>query len=150
VVFPISDTILDRIDEYRKVLASYAQRLLPLIKWKPTKDGNVEVLNDTADFYRYFDATAQAVFLYSCVRKAVEEDLPEEADYLRRYETFKARIEAMIDMPDRTIDLLFRMLRQNKGRLSKRAREKEFSKLTADEARRIEQAFDETFSARVA
>ena len=76
VVFPVSATILDRIDEYRKVLESYSQRLLPLIKWKPTKDGNVEVLNDTADFYRYFDATPQAEFLYSCVRKTVEEDLP--------------------------------------------------------------------------
>ena len=65
VVFPVSATILDRIDEYRKVLESYSQRVLPLIKWKPTKDGNVEVLNDTADLYRYFDATPQAEFLYS-------------------------------------------------------------------------------------
>ena len=113
-------------------------RVLPLIKWKPTKDGNVEVLNDTADFYRYFDATPQAEFLYGCVRKTVEEDLPEETDYLRRYDAFKARIEAIVDMPDRTIDLLFRMLRQNKGELSKRAREKEFARLTADEAQSIE------------
>ena len=90
------------------------------------------MLNDTADFYRYFDATPQAEFLYGCVRKTVEEDLPEETDYLQRYDAFKARVEAIIDMPDRTIDLLFRMLRQNKGRLSKRAREKEFAKLTAE------------------
>ena len=150
VVFPVSAAILDRIDEYRKVLESYSQRLLPLIKWKPTKDGNVEVLNDTVDFYRYFDATPHAEFLYSCVRKTVEEDLPQEADYLLRYDAFKARIEAIIDMPDRTVDLLFRMLRQNKGRLSKRAREKEFAKLTADEARNIERAFDETFATRAA
>ena len=148
VVLPVSATILDRIDAYRRVLESYSQRLLPLIKWKPTKDGNVEVLNDTADFYRYFDATAQAEFLYSCVRKTVEDDLPEETDYLRRYDAFKARIEAIVDMPDRTLDLLFRMLRQNKGRLSKRAREKEFAKLTADEAKRIEEAFDETIAVR--
>jgi hypothetical protein len=150
VVFPVSATILDRIDEYRKVLEGYSRRLLPLIKWKPTKDGNVEVLNDTADFYRYFDATAQAEFLYGCVRKTVEEDLPEEAGYLQRYDAFKSRIEAIVDMPDRTMDLLFRMLRQNKGRLSKRAREKEFVKLTVDEIRRIEQAFDETFAAHAA
>ena len=51
-------------------------------------------------------------------------------------------------MPDRTIDLLFRMLRQGKGRLSRRAREKEFAKLTAVETRRVEQAFDESFAAR--
>ncbi len=33
-------------------------------------------LNDTGDFYRYFDATAHAEFLYACVRKTIEEDLP--------------------------------------------------------------------------
>jgi hypothetical protein len=147
IVFPVSATILDRIDEYRRVLEAYSSRVLPLIKWKSTEDGNVEVLNDTADFYRYFDATPQAEFLYSCVRKTVEEDLPEEADYLRRYDAFKSGVEAIIEMPDRTIDLLFRMLRQNKGRLSKCAREKEFAQLTADEARRIEQAYGETFAA---
>jgi hypothetical protein len=36
-------------------------------------------------------------------------------------------IGALIDMPDQTIDLLFRMLRQNNGRLSRRAREREFA-----------------------
>lgn len=147
IVFPISATILDRIDQYRQVLETYSRRVLPLVKWKPTQDGNVEVLNDTADFYRYFDATAQAEFLYSCVKKTIEEDLPQETDYLRRYDAFKAGVGAILDMPDRTIDLLFRLLRQNKGRLSKRAREKEFAKLTTDEVQRIEQVFGETFAA---
>lgn len=145
IVFPVSATILERIDEYRQVLEIYSRRVLPLVKWKPTQDGNVEVLNDTGDFYRYFDATPQAEFLYACVKKTALEDLPEEADYLRRYDVFKARVEAIVEMPDRTIDLLFRMLRQNKGKLSKRAREKEFALLTTDEAQRVEQAYEEAF-----
>jgi hypothetical protein len=147
LVFPVSSTILDRIDEYRRVLETYSKRVLPLIKWKPTPDGNVEVLNDTADLYRYFDATPQAAFLYSCVRRTVEEVLPQETDYLRRYDAFKARVEAIVDMPDRTIDLLFRMLRQNKGKFSKRARQKEFAKLRPDEAGAIENAFADAFAA---
>jgi hypothetical protein len=44
----------------------------------------------------------------------------------------------MIDMPDRVIDLLYRFLRQNAGKLSKRAREQEFAALTDDEAAQIE------------
>lgn len=133
VVFPVSATILARIDDYRAVLETYSQSVLPLVRWRPTAEGNVEVLNDTGDFYRFFDATLQAEFLYGCVKKTVEEDLPEEADYLHRYDAFRASVEAIIEMPDRTIDLLFRMLRQNNGTLSKRAREKEFAKLTAEE-----------------
>ena len=146
IVFPVSATILERIDQYREVLETYSRRVLPLVKWKPTPDGNVEVLNDTADYYRYFDATPQAEFLYDCVRKTALEDLPAETDYLRRYDAFKARVEAIVEMPDRTVDLLFRMLRQNSGRFSKRAREKEFAKLDPDEARRIELAWDDTFA----
>lgn len=145
VVFPVSATILERIDDYRAALEATSTRLLPHIRWKPTADGNVQVTNDTGDFYRYFDATPQAEFLYACVKKTVEEDLPAETDYLRRYDAFRASVETIVEMPDRTIDLLFRMLRQNTGRLSKRAREHEFAKLTADEAQRIEAAYHEAF-----
>ena len=69
------------------------------------------MLNDTADYYRYFDATRHAEFLYSCVKKTIEEDLPRETDFLHRYDQFRARIEEIVDMPDRTIDLLFHFLR---------------------------------------
>ena len=101
-----------------------------MIDWEPTTDGNVNVLNDTADFYRFFDATPQAEFLYACVKQTIEEDLPRETEFLKRYDQFRARLEAMVDMPERTIDLLFRFLHQNGGRLSRRAREGEFAQMT--------------------
>jgi len=101
VVFPVSAAILERIDDYRKVLEDYSRRLLPFIEWQPTEDGNVRVVNNTADFYRFFDATPYAEFLYSCVQKTINEDLPREADFLARYDRFQARIEAIADMPER-------------------------------------------------
>ncbi len=147
VVFPVSSAILDRIDDYGRVLETYSQRLLPIVRWKPTPSGNVEVLNDTIDFYRYFDATPHAEFLYACVAKTIEEDLPNETDYLRRYEAFRAGIEAMVDMPDQTIDSLFRMLRQNGGLLSQRARKNEFRLLSPEEAKKAELFYAQSFSA---
>ena len=45
-----------------------------------------KVLNDTADLYRYFDCTHAAEFLYACVHRTVEEDLPREIEYLRRHD----------------------------------------------------------------
>jgi hypothetical protein len=145
VVFPVSAAILERIDEYRATLEGYSQRLLPMIEWRPTEDGNVQVLNDTADFYRFFDATAHAAFLYGCVKKTIDEDLPRETEFLAKYDRFRARIEAIADMPDRTIDLLFRLLHQNAGQLSKRAREREFAPLTEAEAAAVEAAYRESF-----
>ena len=138
LVFPVSAVILDRIDEYRRILESYSRRLLPHVRWRPTDRGNVEVLNDTTDFYRYFDATPHAEFLFQCVTRTIDVDLPEEARFLKAYDGFKASVSLMIDMPDRLLDLLFRFLHQNGGKLSRRARDKEFAALTEDEITRIE------------
>ena len=145
VVFPVSAAILDRIDAYGAILEEYSRRLLLLIEWEPTERGNVRVPNDTADFYRFFDATPHAEFLFDCVRRTIEEDLPNETDFLRRYDQFTRRLQAIVDMPDRTADLLFRFLHQNGGRLSRRAREREFAALTDEETERIERLCAEMF-----
>ncbi|QOZ66559.1 Fic family protein [Bradyrhizobium arachidis] len=146
--FPVSSAILDRITEYKDVLESYSSRLLPCVQWEATPKGNVKVLNDTGDFYRYFDATPHAEFLYGCVRQTIEQDLPNETNFLRSFDAFRAGIENMIDMPERTLNNLFGFLRQNDGKLSKRARENEFAELTADEVEQIEELYQSSFSAK--
>lgn len=145
IVFPVSAAILERIDAYRAVLESYSARLLPVIEWRPTPAFNVDVVNDTSDFYRFFDATPHASFLYACVEKTIEDDLPAETAFLRNYDTFRTHVEELVDMPERTIDLLFRFLRQNDGHLSQRARTKEFAALSDEEAARIEAVYASTF-----
>jgi hypothetical protein len=62
-------------------------------------------------------------------------------DYLQKYDAFKRFIDDEFEMPDRTVALLLRFLEQNRGQLSKRAREKEFSLLSEQEAERIEQYY---------
>ena len=119
--------------------------MLPFIEWQATDNGNVRVLNETGDFYRYFDATPQTEFLFECVQKTIENDLPEEAEFLRRYDAFRTGLALLVDMPDRLSDLLFRFLVQNNGKFSDRAREKELAALTDEEARRIEDIYDEIF-----
>lgn len=145
VHFPVSAAILDRIDEYRGVLESYSSRLLPLVRWEPTEKGNVNVLNDTGDFYRFFDATPHAEFLYACVRKTIDEDLPNETNFLRSFDQFRAGVQNMIDMPERTLNNLLGFLRQNGGRLSKRALANEFAELTPDEVSQIEGLYITSF-----
>jgi hypothetical protein len=146
VAFPISSAIYKRLDEYRRVLESYSRPLLQFIDWRPTADGNVEVLNETADYYRYFDATRHAEFLYECVQQTVERDLPDEVAYLQAYDTFSAQVLNIVDMPNRKVDLLHRFLEQNNGSLSKRVREMEFHLLTDSEATAIEEAYANAFA----
>lgn len=145
VVFPVSSAILENIETYRAVLEDYSKRLLPVIEWGATPEGNVEVQNNTGDFYRFFDATLHAEFLYECVQKTIEEDLPRETGFLARYDRFRTMVETVADMPERTVDLLFRFLHQNHGSLSKRGREHEFAKLTDKEVHALERAYADIF-----
>lgn len=146
IIFPVSAVILDRISDYKETLELYSRPRLQFIEWRPTEKGNVEVLNDTINLYRYFDVTKQAEFLYECIRLTIEKTLPEEVDYLKKYDEMKLFIKNYIDMPDRLIDLLIRFLNQENGRLSRRAREKEFSSLKEDEIIALERKYAEIFT----
>ncbi len=150
IIFPVSAAIFDKISDYQKVLESYSIPLLEFIEWRETPDHNVEVTNDTKDYYRYFDATLQAEFLYCCVKNTIEQIIPEELEYLRRYEAFKSRINIVYEMPDNLVALLVRFLEQNNGKLSKRARTKEFEALSDSEVHDIEHQFNRVFQERKA
>lgn len=145
VIFPVSASILNQIDTYRKVLEHYSHPLLSLIDWEGTKDHNVKVLNDTIDFYKFYDATKQAEFLYDCVNETIDTIIPEEVEYLRRFEEFKSYLDDHFEMPDRLVNLLVRFLDQADGKLSKRAKENEFDSLAEDEVKNIEKVYAEVF-----
>ncbi len=143
LVFPVSAAILDQIHEYRKVLESFSHPLLDFIKWSTTADNNVEIKNETIDYYRYFDATRQVEFLCEMVVDTIERIIPEEVQYLQRYDHFKTFIDDHFDMPDSKVALLFRFLEQNKGSLSQRARNNEFAALTDRETKMIEKQYSD-------
>ncbi len=145
MVFPVSSVMLDRIDDYRSTLQGHSGPLMPFVKWKPTLSLNVEVLNDTDDLYRYFDCTDEAEFLYACVRRTVEKDLPREIDYLRRHDQAMRRIMDAVEMPDRLAENLVMFIRQNGGTLSEKRRAGEFKKLHDDEVTSIERIVSDTF-----
>ena len=145
MVFPVSAVMLDRIDDYSRTLRSHSGPLMPFIEWRSTANRNVEVTNDTVDLYRYFDCTAEAEFLYACVARTVEHDLPEGIDQLRRHDEAKRRIMEMVEMPDRLAQDLIMFIRQNDGKLPKRHRKKEFAPLTDEEATQIEAICEDVF-----
>jgi len=145
MVFPVSSVMLDRIDEYRTTLQSHSGPLMDFIEWRATPDWNVEVTNDTADLYRYFDCTDAAEFLYSCVERTVESDLPQEIEFLKRHDEALQGIANTVEMPDRLAENLIMFIRQNDGTLGRKRREREFAKLTDDEVVAIERVVREAF-----
>jgi hypothetical protein len=146
MIFPVSAAILEQIDSYRKVLEHYSHPLLSYIEWEQTSNNNVRVLNNTTDYYRYFDATLQAEFLYKCVKDTLKTIIPDEVSYLRRYEEYKSYLDNKFEMPDKLVNLLIRFLEQSDGILSKRAREKEFKSLSDAEVVELEKMYTQIFS----
>lgn len=138
IAFPVSAVFLEHIEQYKHALEHYSQPRLLLTEWETTPSLNVRVLNETRDLFRFFDATRQAEFLADSVVETIRQTLPREIEYLRRYDQAKQRVEAFLEMPDATFDLMMGFLRRNKGRFSGRARTNEFAKLTDEEAASIE------------
>jgi len=89
IIFPVSAAILERIDDYRKVLESYSYPLLDFIEWKTAQDHNVKVLSDSAEYYKYYDATPQAEFLFDCIDYTYRTIIPEEVSHLKNYDLMK-------------------------------------------------------------
>lgn len=146
MIFPVSSSILSHIRDYQNALSSYSIPILDFIEWETSTDKNVKVLNETKDFYRYFDATKQAEFLYECVKDTIENIIPEEVGYLRKYDEFKTYLDEVFEMPDNMVSLLISFLEQGNGKLSKRAIGKEFSMLNDDEVEDIQNEFKKIFS----
>jgi Fic family protein len=145
MIFPISAAILNRIGDYQNSLEDYANPRLELIDWISTPDHHIKISNETIDLYRYFDLTQQAEFLYECVEETIENIIPEELDYLEKYDRLNQQINLISVLPDNKVDLLIKILIQNNGKLSKRKREKEFGELTDREIAQIEESFTEIF-----
>lgn len=145
MIFPVSAAILNRIDEYQSVLESYSSQRLDLIEWKSTEDHNIKILNDTIDLYRYYDLTKQVEFLYECVEETIEHIIPEELDYLEKYDRMTKYVNTYLSLPDTKVDLLIKLLHQNNGHLSKNKRQKEFDNITDEEVLSIEENFQSIF-----
>ena len=124
----------------------FSHSLLDFIQWEKTSDNNVRVLNETIDYYRYFDATRLAEFLFDCVDYTITKIIPEEVSYLQKYDAMKNWLDDRFQMPDKTVALLIRFLEQNNGKLSNRAKETEFVELSVEDVNEIEKNYKEIMS----
>jgi Fic family protein len=145
IIFPISASILNHIVDYRRILEQYSHTILPFIEWKATADNNVSVTNETADFYKYYDATSQAEFLFDCINDTIENSIPQEVKYLQQYDEFKNFMDNEFEMPDKMVALMVKLLSQNEGVLSKKKREVDFKDITDSDLKNIELAYKNSF-----
>lgn len=132
IVLPVSAVILANLSEYVQVLEAFARPLLTHTEYNPDAP-DVPATGNEARYYRYFDATPQAEFLYRALFRTVEQDLVEEIDFLLGFDQARQRLNELLDWPPQAADLFIRCVRQNDGLLSRTKRQSYFMWMTDDE-----------------
>ncbi len=147
VIFPVSAVMLARRNEYDACLESFSVPLLERVDYDESEDGTIAVRNDTAGFYRYFDATLMAEALYRWVEETVRKEFRHELEVVVAMRDVREGLRRIVDLPDRQANLFIRLVAQNRGQLSAARRRKHFSALTDEEVRRMEQVVRERLAA---
>jgi hypothetical protein len=120
-------------------LERFSDSIRPFIRYDLDLEHGMVVHDDTARLYRYFDATAQAEYLYRCIEETIHRDLRDEIGFLTVFDNALRAVFNIVDMPNRRASLLVSFIVQNKGKLSEGKRTN-FSEISDQEIDRIEKA----------
>ena len=148
IIVPVSAYMLRHPGDYTAALEAFGVPLFDILRYELDElrhDLVVENPDDVEAAYRYPDLTVQAEFLAHALRASVEDDLLEEVDFLRKYDAALSLVRQVVDMPDKRLSLLIRLLHENSGRLSRTKRQSQFGELKDDEVIAVQEAFAEAF-----
>jgi hypothetical protein len=145
IILPVSAVILANLDRYKDTLESFSRRVLERTSYDPAVP-NVPATGNDAVYFRYFDATEQASFLYDALERTVTHDLDQEISFLLGFDRAQAALSSIADWPGHSLEHFIRVVRQNNGTLSLTKRNKHFQWMTDEELARFEaivaRAFD--------
>ena len=144
IVLPVSAFILANIDQYVEVLEQFSRPRLTRTEFEPLVPDVAARGNDPV-YFRFFDATAQAVFLYRAIEQTVMKDLREEIDYLLGLDRARILLRNEIDWPGQSLDLFINIVRQCGGTLFQTKRRSHFSWMTEEEVERFVPMVNEAF-----
>lgn len=123
MLFPVSANLLKNQLVYDAMLESFSERLMPLLDYSISEVGEIDVLNETSDFYRYIDFTPIVESFQKVVAETIETEWHAELDYLKRYDQIRARMRNIIDMPEKKANQFILFVQQNGGKFPSRRRE---------------------------
>ncbi len=144
IVFPISAVILSKRREYDDALESVSRPVMRRVEYEELEDGAIGIENATANLYRYLDYTRFAEDLYRWTEETIRTELKNELDFIVHYRDARARIEALVDLPDRLLNNFIKIVVQNGGRLSN-AKRAMFARLTDEQVAKLEAAVREAY-----
>jgi hypothetical protein len=138
VILPVSAVMLDRRREYDACLESFSTPLMERVEYRESAKGVVTVMNDTARFYRYFDATPMAEALYGWLERTIRDEFRRELGIVVAFREAREELARVVDLPDRLANLFIAVVARNGGTLTRAKRASLFAALRDDEVRRME------------
>lgn len=147
IVLPVSAVILANLNEYVAVLERFSRPLRQRTEYLPDALDTPATGND-AIYFRYFDATEQAEFLYRALERTVEIDLQQEINFLLGFDRACQKLNQLLDWPNHSLELFVRVVHQNNNTLSRTKKQSHFTWMTETELSEAEtivaQAFADT------
>ena len=144
IVLPVSAVILANLDQYMETLERFSKPVRALTEFDPDSPNTPAKGND-AVYFRYFDATDQATFLFWALERTITHDLQEEISFLLGFDKAHRALKAELDWPAHALDLFIRLVHQNKGSLSRTKRQSHFEWMTDAEVKRSEDVVRKAF-----
>ncbi|MBI2970297.1 MAG: Fic family protein [Gammaproteobacteria bacterium] len=144
IVLPVSAVILANLDRYVHALERFSKPMQVRTTYNPDVPHAPAIGND-ARYFRYFDLTEQASFLYWALERTVEHDLEQEIAFLLGFDAARSRLGGVLDWPAHSLDLFIRLVHQNGGALSRTKYQSHFGWMTDDEVKRCEAVVVEAF-----
>jgi hypothetical protein len=145
IILPVSAVILAHLDRYKETLEAFSRHVRDRTSYDPQVPTAPATGND-AVYFRYFDATEQASFLYDALERTVEHDLDAEIAFLLGFDRAQTALSSIADWPAHSLDLFIRVVRQNDGRLSANKRKAHFEWMTDEEVACFEAIVERSFS----
>ncbi len=142
-IVPVSATMLARTAEYDACLERFSVPLMARVTYELDSQGHVEVLTDTAGFYRHFDATSMVEALYGWLAHAIDHDFVAELEFMVVYGEVRRRLAEVVSLPERLENQLVARCLENGGKLSHKRRKSMFPMLTDEEVAGVEGLIEE-------
>lgn len=122
-IIPVSAAILKHVKQYDTVLESISKPIMALLDYALIeKDNSITINNSLLNMYRYPDFTDHVIFLYEMMDSALNVDLLDEIIFILKFDNIKKNINDKLDLVNKELDLLVKLLLQGDGLITKKIR----------------------------
>lgn len=106
-ILPVSAAMLKNEHMYLQALETFSAPSRDLWDILQIDQNNFDFkFKGPTAIYRYWDATEQSKFLFAMIREAIDTFLPEEIDFLRKYDRIYRVLNDRFDVVQKDLDLL--------------------------------------------